>query len=173
MEKIIRFSLIILSFLLLGCSYKNEFGQNRNRFNFEKIKPNNDDQVYSIIDTTKLYREVSITDENRNPVAPQNTGKDIYLKFYKNGRVAEFWNINFNNVDSFNPKYARSYLYNLKKNILTVQIYFRNPQCGQCFIKEKLSKISEEIFELQNDHYIYTYQAQDIPAAYLKYNPDW
>ncbi|ESU20208.1 hypothetical protein FEDK69T_30220 [Flavobacterium enshiense DK69] len=158
--------------ILISCSHKNEFGQNRVNFNLKRIKPNTDNSVYNIIDTTKIYYEISIRDNVGNPVSIPDY-KNNYLKFYKDGRVAEFDNINFQDIDSFNPKRADSYLYNLKNGNLVIQVYFKHPQCGQCFIKEKLTKISEDTFELRNDSYVSTYKAIEIPKSFLKYKPDW
>ena len=38
-----------------------------------------------------------------------------FIKFNKNGRVGEFRNINLNDIGNFNPKRAKSHLYQLKK----------------------------------------------------------
>ena len=171
---LIKKQLILLTsvWLLLSCSHRNEFGRDRINFNIQKIKPNTDENVYKIIDTSLIYYEISITDNLRNPVSIPNY-KPKYLKFYKNGRVAEFSEIYFEKEDSFNPKRARSYLYILKDGKLIIQAYFKNPQCGQCFTKQKLNKNSDDIFELENDFYISTYKAMEIPQSYLKFKPDW
>ena len=76
-------------------------------------------------------------------------------------------------IDSLNPKRARSCLYSFKKNVFIIQVYFTNPQCGQCFIKQKLNKISDDTFELESDGYISTFKAQNIPQSSLIYKPDW
>jgi hypothetical protein len=164
--------LLVSIYILVGCSHRNDFGQNRVNFNLERIKPNTDESVYNIIDTTKIFSEISITDDSGNPVSIPNY-KSNYLKFYKNGRVAEFSDINLQDISSFNPKRAKGYLYNLKNGNLVIQVYFKNPQCGQCFIKEKFNKISEDTFELKNDSYISTYKALEIPKDFLVYKPDW
>ncbi len=165
--------IILISICFLtSCSYRNEFGRDRVKFNVQRIKPNTDETVYRIIDTSKIYYEISITDNFRKPVNIPDY-KANYLKFYKNGRVAEFSDVNFEDENSFNPKKAKSYLYNYKKEKLIIQHYFKNPQCGQCFIKEKFNRISNDIFELENDSYISTYKAIEMPKSFLKFKPDW
>ena len=94
------------------------------KFNIERIKPNTDETVYRIIDTSKIYYEISITDNFRKPVNFPGY-KANYLKFYKNGRVTEFSDVDFEDENSFNPKKAKSYLYNYKKEKLIIQVYFK------------------------------------------------
>lgn len=169
--------LLILSFTILNCSYKNEFGQRRNKFDIKKIKPNSDENVYNIIDTTKLYLEVSLRDTfnyslntDYNNVLKSNPR---YLKFYRNGRVGQFEKIDLKDIESFNPKKAESYLYKLKNNLFTVQTYFKHTECGECFIKKELNKISDSIIELKSENYIQTYMTIKIPKSYLIFRPDW
>ena len=50
----------LLSFIFLSCSSFNEFGLRRNNFDIEKIKPNKNESVYGIIDTSKIYKLVKI-----------------------------------------------------------------------------------------------------------------
>jgi hypothetical protein len=170
-------TLLILSVGIVSCSHKNEFGQRRINFNIHKIKPNSDNNVYRLIDTTKLYLEVSIANTLDSSVK-QNSENNLksnpsYLKFYSNGRVGEFKNIDFKNIETFNPKRAESYLYKLKNNKLTVQVYFKHTECGQCFIKKEVSNISNETIELTAENYIYTYKKVEMPQTYLIYKPDW
>lgn len=169
--------LLILNVGIISCSYKNEFGQRRINFNIHKIKPNTDDNVYKLIDTTKLYLEVSIANTLDSSVK-QNSDNNLkststYLKFYSNGRVGEFKNIDFNNIETLNPKRAESYLYKFKNNKLIVQVYFKHTECGECFIKKEASNISNETIELTAENYIYTYKKVEMPQAYLIYKPDW
>lgn len=171
-KKMKQIIILISICFLTSCSYRNEFGRDRVKFNIERIKPNTDETVYRIIDTSKIYYEISITDNFRKPVNFPGY-KANYLKFYKNGRVAEFSDVDFEDENSFNPKKAKSYLYNYKKEKLIIQVYFKNPQCGQCFIKEKFNRISNDIFELENDGYISTYKAMEMPKSFLKFKPDW
>ena len=160
-----RFLWIVLTLSMVGCSHTNEFGRDRVHFNIGKLKPNNNEAAYTIIDTTKLYQCVS------------GHNLSSYLKFYKNGRVAEFTQIDLNDIKTFNPKRAFSLIYQYKNGKFKVQTFFRNAQCGQCFINAKLFKISEGTIEVtsksNNSVYTNTYKKVDIPASYLVFAPDW
>jgi hypothetical protein len=163
--------------MCLNCSSLNEFGNRRNSFDLGKIKANSDPKAHSIIDTSKVYLEIltmntfdNSNDSIRNADLKANP---TYLKFYKNGRVGEFRNADINNVADFNPKKARSYLYKFKNNKFIVQVYFKNWQCGECFIKETLNKISNDTIEIVSGDYISKYLKIDLPKSYLKYKPDW
>jgi|SRR6478672_1395183 len=167
----------VFLFALSSCSHKNEFGLRRNNSSVRRIEPNTDDRAYSVIDTAALYQLLSTRDKINNQIDAE-IAKGIqqnprYLKFYAHGRVGEFTHIDFNTIATFNPKKAASYLYQYKNNELIVQIYFRHPECGECFIKQKVDKVSEETIELSNDQYIDTYKKVPIPKNYLIFKPDW
>lgn len=174
-EKII-FSLLV-SFIILGCSHLNEFGLRRNIMSIDKISPNKNDEAYTIIDTTRLYLLVAIEntmDQNMNEDTQERIkSSPTYLKFYGKGRVGKFTNVNLNDIETLNPKKAESYLYQYKNNKFIVQTYFKNPQCGECFVKKTLSKTTNHQIVLKSGDYIYTYTPVQIPASYLKYKPDW
>ena len=171
--------LIILSFLILfvSCSSFNEFGSRRNKLSIEKIKPNVNDEAYKIIDTSKIYKlvNIKITNDERASydLNRMNERNPKYLKFYKNGRVGEFRNINLNDVENFNPKRAESHLYQLKKGKFIVQEYFKSPQCGECFVKSLVSKVSENQIIFTSENNIETYEKIEIPPKFLIYKPDW
>jgi len=156
---------LLCFFSILSCSHYNEYGRKRVNFNLERIKPNSDPKAFTIIDTTKLYKKVAmVTPENIRPEFAKVRLE--YLKFYNNGRVGKFDSIDFDIIESFNPKNAESYLYQYKNNELVVQIYFTHVQCGQCFIKERLKKVSNDTIQLLSDGYIDTYVAVDIPKSF-------
>ncbi|HUH35368.1 MAG TPA: hypothetical protein VL022_06000 [Moheibacter sp.] len=169
--------LIVLAFFISGamisCSSLNEFGQRRNKFSIEKIKPNTNEEVYALIDTAQLYQLVSI-ESSFGPVTIEKVKNNpSYLKFYSNGRVGEFENIDFNNVETLNPKRAKSHLYRLKKGKLILQSYFKNPQCGECFVKQTIVKNTDSQIFILSENYKKIYVKVEIPKAYLKYQPDW
>ena len=166
-----------LSSILLSCSHLNKFGQRRVNFNLERIKPNTDKLAYEIIDTSKLYKKVDIKntfDSSKNMEFNRlNNLNPEYLKFYEKGKVGKFNNVSVDKIETLNPQKAESYLYNFKNNTFTVQVYFKNPQCGECFIKGKLEKISKDTIQIVSGDYIETYKAIDIPKSFLIYKPDW
>ncbi|MFD0861426.1 hypothetical protein ACFQ1M_04355 [Sungkyunkwania multivorans] len=178
MSKLPLLILFFLAFIItLSCSSVNEFGKRRIGFHFEKIKPNSDPIAYTIVDTSKMYRQISLintfdhsNDSMQNQYLKSNP---TYLKFYENGRVGKFTNIDVTDIDDLNPKKAESYLYTYKKGKFIVQVYFKNPQCGECFIKETLSKVSKDTIKMYSEDYIATYIKIDIPKSYLIYKPEW
>ena len=177
MNKTILILGVLLCFVVISCSHLNEFGVRRNNFSFEKIKPYENDEVYKIIDTTKLYKLVSI--ENFMDESIKMKSDEIiksnpsYLKFYSNGKVGRFENIDIKNIETLNPKKAESYLYRFKNNKFIVQKYFKHPQCGECFIKELVTRNAENQITLSSDNFLYTYEKIEIPLTFLKYSPDW
>lgn len=177
MYKKLKISSLLLCFIILSCSSLNEFGVRRNKVSLERIKPNNNDDVYKIIDTSKIYKLHNIvcqTDEIvGNDLNGMNERNPSYLKFYKNGRVGEFRNIDLSDIKTLNPKKAESHLYSFKNNKFIVQEYFKHPQCGECFVKKILTKNSQNQIVLSSENYTYTYAEVDIPLNYLIYKPDW
>lgn len=174
--KNVIFSGIIFS-IILSCASINEYGKRRIGFHIEKIKPNSNPQAYKIIDTSKVYLEISTintfdnsNDSERNENLKTNP---TYLKFYKDGRVGEFDNPDFDDIEDFNPRKAKSYLYELNKDKFIVQVYFNNPQCGECFVKQELIKISDDTLKITMGDYISTYIKKELPKSYLIYKPEW
>ena len=177
MENKIKVIIVSLTLIFISCSSSNEFGSRRNKYNLQKIIPNRDENAYQIIDTSKIYKLVKIKivgDEyDRNGLNSMNEKNPSYFKFYQNGRIGEFRNINLNDIETFNPKKAQSHLYQLKNSKFIVQEYFKHPQCGECYIKKSLTKISENEIILSSENYIETYNKIEIPKKYLIYKPDW
>ena len=168
---------LLLNLLIASCSITNEFGNRRNKFSIKKISANKDLKAYEIIDTSKIYKLINIKAINDEKVSSDlsslNEKNPSYLKFYENGRVGEFINIDIEKIETFNPKKAKSHLYSLKKNKIVVQEYFKHTECGECFIKKILTKNSENKIILSSENYIETYIEIEIPKKYLIYKPDW
>jgi hypothetical protein len=115
-----------------------------------------------------------VSDERlSNDLNGMNERDPSYLKFYKNGRVAEFRNIDLNYIETLNPERAQSHLYSLKKDKFIVQQYFKSPQCGECFIKKLVTKNSHNQIVLSSGEDTYTYKEVEVPLNYLVYKPDW
>ena len=99
MVKII-FTLLII-FLIVSCGHETIYGKRRFKINIEQIKQNKDFEVFKIIDTTKLY---GITTAVHLPDSTNlNSVKQIYLKFYGNGKMGVFSYFNSKDVNSLNP----------------------------------------------------------------------
>jgi len=171
------FCFFALSSTILSCSHLNEFGQRRVNFNLERIKPSKDNLAYEIIDTSVLYKKVDVKntfDSSKNIEFNRlNNLNPSYLKFYDKGKVGKFNNVSLDKRETLNPEKAESYLYNFKNNKFTIQVYFKNAQCGECFIKGKVEKISKDTIQIVSGDYIEKYKAIEIPKAFLIYTPDW
>lgn len=169
--------LVAFSSILLSCSHLNELGQRRVNFNIEKIKPNKNNRAFEIIDTSKIYKLVDIKNTFDSSydfdMNVKNNANPSYLKFYGKGRVGEFTSVYLNRIETLNPKNAKSYLYNLKKDKFIVQIYFKHPQCGECFTKRTLKKTSKDTIVITDNNYIEKYIAIELPKPFLSYKPDW
>lgn len=157
--------------LFVSCfGYKNEYGQKRFKHNRFTIKPNMNNEVYQLIDTTKIYEVISI--EEINYKEELDIVNKSYLKFYGNGRLAEFYSYNEDEVASLNPKKAKMGLYNFTHEKLIIQFYFNHPQGGG-LIKKELLKIEDGILTLINENYLYRYKIIPLPKEFLIYKPDW
>lgn len=134
------------------------------------MKPNSNDLVYQIIDTTKLYKIVSVVNlPDGRALANFNTS---YLKFYGNGKVGTFYTYNEHDINSLNPEKSDIGIYNYTKEVLTIQTYFYHVQGGG-FVKDRLQKKTPNTLEFVGDKVLSTYKMVDIPSEWLIYKPDW
>ncbi len=160
-----------LIFCLTSCFYtRTEYGNIR--FNQQKftIKPNSNNEVYKIIDTTKLYERIDVIDTLYNE-RPNNLRKQ-FLKFYSKGRVGEFDAYYEGDIKSLDPKKAKMAYYNYDNKNLVIQFYFEHPQGGG-LLKYKLNKLNKEKLELIGYNNLVTYKIIDLPKECLIYKPDW
>lgn len=161
----------IISFLFISClAYKNEYGQKRFRYNRFTIEANTNNNVYQLIDTTKIYEVISI--EEINYKKKLGIVNKSYLKFYANGRLGEFYGYNKNDINSLNPKKARMALYNYKDNKLIIQFYFYYPQ-GDGLRKEMFHKFERDTLELISENYLSKYKMIPLSKEFLIFKPDW
>lgn len=164
-------TLFILLFFTTSClNHRTEYGKKRFRVDPFKMKQNNSDSIYKIIDTSKLYEKVLIFDIKRNNNL--TVFKKIYLKFYKNGKVGTFYFFDKNDKNSINPEKADIGYYNFSKKGLFIQTFFEHPQGGG-YVKDKFNKISGDTIYFGNDEYLSKYQAVSLPNSFLIYKPDW
>lgn len=158
-------------YLLNSCTgYKNEFGKKRFNYNRFTLKPNTNNQVYKVIDTTRIYELISIEEINYNKKL--DIANKSYLKFYAKGRLGEFHGYEKKEINSLNPKKARMGLYNFENEKLIIQFYLNHPQGGG-LVKKELSKIEKDTLELISENYISKYKIRDLPKEFLIYKPDW
>jgi hypothetical protein len=170
MVKNIIVILLIFSCLVSCFQTRTEYGNIRFRPKRFTIKPNTNDDVYKVIDTSKLYERLNIIDTVYNK---KLTGtKKQFLKFYANGRVGEFDLFYEDDVKSLDPKKAKMALYHYDGKDLFIQFYFDGVQ-GGALLKYKLKKVDEERLELTGYNNLITYKKLSLSQEFLIYKPDW
>lgn len=155
----------------MSCFYtRSEYGNIRFKPYRFTIKPNSNDEVFKIIDTTKIYEMVDAINikYNQRPTSL----KKAFLKFYANGRVGEFATYDENDIKSLDPRKAKMAYYNFDGKELVIQSYFESPQGGG-LITAKIHKIDNDSLELINSEYLYKYEIISLPKEFLIYKPDW
>ncbi|WP_394748096.1 hypothetical protein [Spongiimicrobium salis] len=162
---------IVLAIGISSCiTYRNDYG--RKRFNCCKftIKPNKNNAVYKIIDTTKLYKIVS---SEYLPDHTLNENLNIsFLKFYANGKLGRFYSYDKDDLTSLNPKKADLGVYNYAKGKLRIQTYFYHVQGGG-FVKNVLQKSTPNVLIFESEKVKTIYKSIEIPKEQLIYKPDW
>lgn len=170
--------IILLGLLLTqtSCSLrKNNYNSVRVPISKFSIKPNNDSRVYDMIDTTSIYMNVEINGCEKimdgkggfKTVKSMNNG----IKFYGNGRVARFQNVNFQNVETLNPQKAGMGIYELTKEGIVAQFVSQSKQAGVFIIQKKVT-IKNETLTLKDESYVYKYVKKHFDRK-LIYRPDW
>lgn len=113
--------LFIHLFIYLSCSpLKNEFNKERFKISRFTIKPSENLDLYKIIDTSSIYILTNIyNDGNLKINIPQG------LKFYKNGRVGNFRDLDLKLRKPLNPKKAEMGFYKYKKKHQLRELVFK------------------------------------------------
>lgn len=137
MVRFIPFAFILICFN--SCMKYNNYGVYRVGLSKFTITPNTNDLVYSVIDTNSLY---ILYKEKRINVSGSMRPK--YFKFYTNGRVAEFYNLNINIQKDSILEARKGYMgyYNFDGKDLIVQFYNNNANS---------SELSTEFLFIQHD----------------------
>lgn len=166
-------TILILILLTASCvSYRNTFGRKRFiccKFTMER---NTNNEVYKIIDTTKIYKLASVLNIEGYDSTYLKEINTYFLKFYADGKVGQFFYYDDINLNSLNPKSATIGVYRYSKGELTVQTYLETAQGGG-FIKNRLKKCTADYLEFGDVNYSRRYDKVDIPKEFLIYTPDW
>jgi hypothetical protein len=136
------------------------------------MKRNTDNEVYKVIDTTKIYKLASVLNIDGKDSTYLKEINKYFLKFYSDGKVGEFFYYDDIDVNSLNPKKATIGVYRYSKGELTVQTYLETAQGGG-FIKNRLKKSTADYLEFGDVNYSRRYDKVDIPKEFLIYTPDW
>jgi hypothetical protein len=130
-KKILQ-SIILFSFLNIGCESQ------KNILCDDDLKVDN---IYSIIDTTKIYSTFYMKDnievENYN-----------YLQFKNNGKIIYYGKTSYNDsIVRVSPKYLRGEYY-IKDNRIILNEYFRHVQGGG-WIKSTLKNKKNDVLYIR------------------------
>jgi hypothetical protein len=158
---------VLFLMLCISCTIrKNEFNQERFPISRFKLDQKENLDFYNLIDTSSIYISSSIRSfenlKNYNTIA---------LKFYKNGRVAEFKN-SFDDLASLDPKKAKMGVYRLDKNELEMEFLSHSAQAGYFLVRSKI-KIKDELIFSTYGNITYEYVKKPLPSEFLVYKPDW
>lgn len=175
-----KYILILLAFILMSSCFssRNQYKAIRIPLWRFSVQPSLSPEIYSIIDTSALYLNVRINGEDS---LDHGTGKRAAvtenqnsLKFYANGRVAQFSAVDFQKPESLNPARARMGMYGTwrKKEGFYVEDVSQSPQAGVFLLKDKITAKGDTLY-LDNGTYNYMYIKRKIPAALLIFKPDW
>ena len=135
-------TLFSLLLFLAGCiARKNGLDIIRVPITRFSIKPNTDTIVYNIIGTASIYMIVKINGSkkiedgagNYKMVNAMNNG----IKFYGNGRVARFKNVNLQNPGSLDTKKAGMGIYTLGNKTIIAQFVSQSKQGGYLLSRKK------------------------------------
>ena len=144
------------------------------------IKPKvTDSSFYNIIDTASFYKIISRSNRDYYISRTLDTVKfekdNTGFKFYKNGKVGLFFDVDFNDVNSLNPLKALMGYYDFKDGKLYMEFLCYNWHSGYFLDKYKSSNIKEDKIYLiwldYDDQEVY--RKQKLSDNFLKYSPDW
>ncbi len=166
---------VILTLILMTAScvtHRNDFG--RKRFTCCKftMNRNTNNEVYKIIDTTKIYKLISVLNIDGKDSTYLKEINKYFLKFYADGKVGEFFSYDDISLNSLNPKKAAMGVYRYSKGELMIQTYLETAQGGG-FLKNRLKKSTDDYLEFGDEDNSIRYEKVDIPKEFLIYTPDW
>lgn len=136
------------------------------------MKRNTNNEVYKIIDTTKVYKLTSILNVEGKDSTYLAEINRYFLKFYANGKVGQFFDYDNINLNSLNPKKATIGVYRYSREKLTIQSYLETVQGGGV-VKNKLKNSTADYLEFGDEYYVARYEKIDIQKEFLIYTPDW
>lgn len=147
---------------------KNEYGKprfNENKFSLESIQ-GEETKVRHLIDLDCVYKLSKVIEITNNQELIDF--KQIYLKFYRDGKVAIFEE---NNIDGLNPKKATMGIYQYKENKLYFEYFSYSKQAGYFRSKQELFIENNKLNE-KDTYYKGTYEKIDLWSK-TDIKPDW
>jgi len=172
-------SILCLVVIVFSCiSTKNDYEMVRFKPNRFTIKPNKNKNYIQHIDTTVFYMAI-LSEEFVEKYNLENFKSGI--KFYGKGRVGRFKGVDFNNVESFNPKKATMGYYNYSDEGFYIEDIYEIPGGTHRLSKHEvlLSESSKDTLVIRTfksatsaDKTV-KYVKKVIPKEVLNYKSDW
>lgn len=169
--------IFIIFIMFSSCIPRNKSGYVRvNRPSLQKFE----NRISSMIDTTALYHCVMFdgqTQSSYNSVEPIKE-KNIFLKFYGDGKVGRFNKLDTINLETINPKNATMGYYCSNSNGNNISLVSYHVQSGVRVIHYQYKTSNDTLIEYRHEEYsnklrTITYIKRDINPALLVYKPDW
>lgn len=166
---------MIFLLLIIGCSGTKDNGD-KSRFRESVTTSKASDEVYRLIDTTKIYKLVASYykyDKARtNAVSEYNYKK--YLKFYEDGRLAVFDDFDLASLDTLRAKETDQGYYEYKFNTLYTRNYLTN-KSGKQFYNPQTHKRNGDTLSLysQSTKNVSHYIPVEIPATVIVDKANW
>lgn len=168
--------LILVSIILCfnSCMRHNDYGFYRVGLSKFTIKPNSNDMVYSIIDTNAIY---VLYKEKRINISGVMIPK--YCKFYPNGRIAKFYDIDVNLKKDTILEAKKGYMgyYNYHGKNIIVQFYNSNANSSELttetFLVENDTMVSIKSYFKPNAEIKSFFFKEPIPKHIRVTKPDW
>lgn len=165
----------------VSCAMKrNELGQVRLNVSPEKKCTN--EAIAKFIDTSSIYLQIKVDNKEKGifGINDSTSVADLknYLKFYGNGKVGMFNQLNHVNETTINPKNAVMGLYCLNTNGFNLEFIFYHIQSGVFKSKYSFLVKGDTIITCSENSskgvsHSYTYLKTKISPHLLKYKPDW
>jgi len=176
-----KYIFVLISLLMLSCfSTKNIYKKDRFKTSRFKIKPNFNNNLSNIIDTSSFYLKVKINNED-SIQGEYIKDKGQGLKFYKEGRVAFFDGVNLFNSKTLDPRKARMGYFEFEKEFFLIESILPGPHRAFYLSREELllnesygdTLVIKTYESPQGSEVIRKYLKETIPKEALIYKPDW
>ncbi|AWH72735.1 hypothetical protein DCS32_00670 [Dokdonia sp. Dokd-P16] len=168
---------IVLLIIITSCStYTNTIKDVAEINKIHAEDPITSNEVYKIIDTTKLYKLVAhyykYDEDKVNAVTTYNYKK--YLKFYKDGRLAVFDAFDLNSLDTLRAQKTDQGYYDYNYNTLSTRNYITNKN-GKQLYNPQYQELAGDTLSLysQSTKNISHYLSVDIPSHVFVEKANW
>lgn len=175
---------ICIVLLLISCAtQRNEFGRLRPDSSRFTIKSSTNNFINKQIDTSAFYLKISQdnTDCMFDIKNEKRLIRDIGIgfKFYSKGKVGMFYNVDFKNIETLNPKRAVLGFYQEINGELFLEFLLNHVQSGNFLVKKKILILDNSFLKIKSfkkaisPEYISTYEKVNLSKEFLIYKPDW